>query len=197
MDKQRLFQKFTNENVSSEDAKTQDDIVVIYESDSDSLDSPPTDPNFLHEAESLGLNNQTDAATTSGKKMDQVKRMQTVFGLLCMAFKNEPYEFTLATMSHYVSGVCDAERHWLNNLDSYIKELEITELYVLGHHQKAIIQRFVRNTPIFQLVPENLPYIKWKCRNCKRFGCSKFKCESIMRHNFFYNFQIPCSQPYV
>lgn len=209
------FKKSTNESVSSEDTKTRDDIVVIYESDSESLDSPPSDSNFLpiiQEDESLRLKKKMDAEeeakngfpaectrgdVESGKRnVDEVKRMQTVFGLLCMAFKNDPYEFTLATMSHYVSGVCDTENHWLNKLDSYIEELGITELYVLGHYQKSIIERFVHNAPIFELIPKNLPCIKWKCRNCKRFGCSKFKCESILRHNFFYNFYIPCSRPY-
>lgn len=131
------------------------------------------------------------------KKIFKVERMQTVIGLLCMSFKNVlengPYEFTLATMSHYISGECDAGGHWLKNLQSYLEQLDITQLYVLGSSHKFLIQKFVLNIPIYRLKPCHLP-LKQHCPNCLRFGCSKFKCQSILRYNYWYPIQIPCSR---
>lgn len=182
---------------SIEYAEKQD--VVLTLSDSESWDDhgiPLSDSNVTEQDDSTKENEKIDVTSTErGKNMIQkVKRMQRVFGLLCMAFKDDPYEFTLTTMSEYISGECDAEGCWLKNLDSYIEQLQITELYVLGQAQRSKIRRFIHNTPIYQLRPENLPCNKKKCPTCYRFGCSKFKCESILRYNFFYGFQIPCSQ---
>lgn len=195
-----------DEQQSSEHVEKQDVVLNISESDNELWDDfgiPLSDSNVTEQDDTTKENQKSaeevtlTTSTECGKNMIQeVKRMQRVFGLLCMAFKDDPYEFTLATMCEYISGECDAEGCWLKNLDSYIEQLHITELYVLGQAQKSKIRRFIHNTPIYQLRPENFPCNKKKCPACFRFGCSKFKCESILRYNFFYGFQIPCSQHY-
>lgn len=194
--------------------REQDDILTVCDSDSETLDdlhTPLPDPNFIEQdsgaiiKEDMKLADDTVPTTSTeyaedeieSNEMHQVKRMQSVFGLLCMAFKEGPYEFTIATMSEYISGACDVECFWLKNLDSYIEQLQITELFVLGPTQKRIVQKFIHNTPVFQLWPEYLPCIKKHCPKCFRYGCSKFKCEKILRYNFMYDFRIPCSRHHV
>lgn len=123
-----------------------------------------------------------------------IKPMQFVFGLLCMAFrKGGPYEYTLANMSHYISGECDKNRNWLKNLDFYIKKLNITHLYVIGQNQASFINKYVCSAKVQVLHKHLLPKKETKCPKCFRFGCSKYKVSSILHHNFVYDFEIPCA----
>lgn len=194
--------------------KEQDVILTISDSETlDDLHTPLPDSNVIEQNGGAIMKEDMKSAEEMDDKIPttpteyaedekksneihQVKRMQRVFGLLCMAFKEGPYEFTIATMSEYISGTCDVECSWLKNLDSYIEQLQITELFVLGPTQKRIVQNFIHNTPVFQLWPEYLPGTKKQCPKCFRYGCSKFKCESILRYNFMYDFRIPCSRHY-
>lgn len=122
-----------------------------------------------------------------------IKPMQFVFGLLCMAFKKGgPYEYTLANMSHYISGECDENRNWLKNLDFYIKKLNITHLYVIGQNQASFINKHVDSAKVQVLHKHLLPKRETKCPKCFRFGCSKYKVSSILHYNFVYDFKIPC-----
>lgn len=126
---------------------------------------------------------------------EKVKRMQSVFGLLCMSFNKGPYEFTLANMSHYISGECDENNDWLNNLDSYIQSLNITHLYVTGYNQSSIISNYVRSAKIKVLNKQFIPNLKYRCPKCFRYGCSTYKVTRVLRYNLndnFNYFEIPC-----
>lgn len=123
---------------------------------------------------------------------EKVKPMKLVFGLLCMSFNKGPYEFTLATMSHYISGECDENNYWLHNLDFYIQSLNITHLYVTGYNQLELISKYVYSVKIEVLKKQYLPNLKYRCRKCFRYGCSTYKATSILHYNFKYNFEIPC-----
>lgn len=122
-----------------------------------------------------------------------INPMQFVFGLICMSFKKGPYEFTLANMTHYISGKCDIKNQWLKNLDSYIKQLNITDLHVIGHKQANLIARYVYSARIRVLYKHFLPDRENSCPNCFRYGCSKYKVACILHHNFKYGFKIPCT----
>lgn len=123
----------------------------------------------------------------------KMKPMQCIFGLLCMSFNNGPYEFTLTTMTHYISGKCDRNNDWLKNLDSYIKQLNITNLHVSGKKQANIIASYVYSAKIHILYNRFLPKRETGCPNCSRYGCSKYKATCILHHNFKYSFKIPCT----
>lgn len=122
----------------------------------------------------------------------KIKPMQFVFGLLCMSFKKGPYEFTLSNMSHYISGKCDKNNYWLKNLDSSVKKLNITDLYVIGNKQASLIANYVYSAKIRVLYKHLLPERVNSCPICFRYGCSKYKVSCILHHNFRYDFKIPC-----
>lgn len=123
----------------------------------------------------------------------KIKPMQLVFGLLCMSFKKGPYEFTLSNMSHYISGRCDKNNYWLKHLNSYIKRLNITDLYVIGNKQASLIEKYVYSAKIRVLYKHLLPERENSCPDCFRYGCSKYKVSCILHYNFNYDFKIPCS----
>lgn len=158
-------------------------------------DSAIQDWNTLNEEKTLNSNWYTmpdeNAAVTALNK--NIKPMQSVFGLLCMSFKKGPYEFTLANMTHYISGKCDLKNNWLKNLDSYIKQLNITDLHVIGYKQANLIARYVYSAKIKILYKHFLPARENSCPHCFRYGCSKYKVACILHHNFNYNFKIPCT----
>lgn len=145
------------------------------------------------------LNDENEPAKNWNTMQDEIplnkkiKPMQFVFGLLCMSFKEGPYEFTLANMSHYISGQCDRNKYWLKNLDSYIKKLNITHLYVIGNNQASLIDKYVYSVKIRVLFKHLLPERENRCPNCFRYGCSKYKVSCILHHNFRYDFKIPCT----
>lgn len=123
----------------------------------------------------------------------RIKPMESVFGLLCMSFKNGPYEFTLTNLTHYISGECDENKEWLKNLNLYIHQLNITDLHVSGHKQASIIHKYVSNVNLKVLCNRYLPKRVTSCPHCNRYGCSKYKAICILHYNFNYDFKIPCT----
>ena len=125
---------------------------------------------------------------------ENVMAMPSVIGFITMSFYDrQPYEFTITTMTHYISGKCDPANKWLHNLDNYIQRLNISILYVAGTIQKQILSHYVSSAKMeFSYSKFKVP-AKQKCPGCFRHGCSKFKAANILRYNFCFNFSIPCS----
>lgn len=184
-----------NNNVNKEIKSVQDWSApqdALEEGEIMDSDSAIQDWNTLNEEKTLTPNWYTmpDENEVLNKN---IKPMQFVFGLLCMSFKKGPYEFTLANMTHYISDKCDFKKNWLKNLDSYIKQLNITDLHVIGKNQANLIARYVHSARIQVLYKDFLPARENSCPYCFRYGCSKYKVTCILHHNFKYNFKIPCT----
>lgn len=166
-------------------------------------DDPPPEsiPPHLEVNPSRVLARPSDWSSRSLPRGETMNALQSVFGLLCMSFHNRPYEFTLTTMTHYISGECRDSDSWLQKLDSYLQALRITELYVLGKHQRTLIEAHVRTVRIKVLRPasdtSHHPKLNFNshksCRECSRYGCSKNKAMLILQRNFNYPFMIPCT----
>lgn len=123
-------------------------------------------------------------------KTPEIQRMHNVPGVICFSFRKSPYDFCISTTTQYVYGLCEGE--WLNRLNKYVKDLNITQLYVVGRNQKKIIENFVVDVPIY--VWKRPMYKMQMCSKCARFGCAQYKAKCLLSDIFMQLFLIQCEK---
>lgn len=138
----------------------------------------------------LQSENENKTVDHSEEKEPQIKYFSKIFAVLTFSYrKYDPYEFTLATTTSYVSGFCNNNFKLKNQLLNFIIEMRITDLCILGMYD--LKHFFLGKIPNLNIIGERFHEYR-KCECCYRNGCSALKASCFLSYKYKNQFHIPC-----